>query len=130
GRAPPGAREAMLKRIRRAFAVHRSGIASLVEQHLTLEDFIAIRRRMIGIGSVGGKTLGMLVSRAVLRDRAPDLAARLEVHDSFFVGAEVFVSFLIENEVWWLREKQRREDAFLTDLDEGRRRIAAGRFPS
>ena len=129
-RAPLGAREEMLKRIRRAFAVHRSGIASLVEQHLTLEDFLAIRRRMIGIGSVGGKTLGMLVSRAVLRDRAPDLASRLEVHDSFFVGAEVFVTFLIENDVWWLREKQKQPDTFLTDLDEGRKRIREGLFPA
>lgn len=84
---------------------------------------------MIGIGSVGGKTLGMLVSRAVLRDRAPDLAARLEVHDPFFVGAEVFVSFLVENEVWWIREKQRRDETFLHELDEGRRRILAGGFP-
>jgi Phosphoenolpyruvate synthase/pyruvate phosphate dikinase len=128
-RAAPGRREELLHRVRLAFAVHRSGIASLVEQFLTLEDFIAIRRRMIGIGSVGGKTLGMLVARAVLRDRAPDLAARLEVHDSFFVGAEVFVSFLIENEVWWLREKQKREEGFLTDLELGRERIRHGRFP-
>ncbi len=128
-RAPPGARAAMMQRIRQAFAVHRSGIASLVEQYLTLEDFMAIRRRMIGIGSVGGKTLGMLVSRAVLRGRAPELAARLEVHDSFFVGAEVFVTFLIENDVWWLREKQKKLESFLTDLDEGRRRIREGRFP-
>ena len=130
GRAAPDARPALLRRVRLAFAVHRSGIAPLVEQYLSLEDFVAVRRRMIGIGSVGGKTLGMLVARAVLRDRAPDLAARLEVHDSFFVGAEVFVSFLIENEVWWLREKQKRDETFLTDLEPGRQRIREGRFPA
>src|SRR5690606_4012964 len=111
-RAPLDARANMMRRIQRAFAVHRSGIASLPEQFLTLEDFLAIRRRMIGIGSVGGKTLGMLVSRAVLREHAPDLAARLEVHDSFFVGAEVFVTYLIENDVWWLREKQKNPESF------------------
>lgn len=127
-RTVPEARTRMLSRVHRYFAVHRSGIASLVEQFLTLEDFVAIRRRMIGIGSVGGKTLGMLVSRAVLRARAPDLAARLEVHDSFFVGAEVFVTFLIENNVWWLREKQKDPASFLHNLDEGRKRILNGRF--
>ena len=130
GRDTTGRREELLRRVRLAFAVHRSGIAALVEHHLTLEDFVAVRRRMIGIGSVGGKTLGMLVARAVLRDRAPDLAARLEVHDSFFLGAEVFVSFLIENDVWWLREKQKRDETFLTDLELGRRRIREGRFPA
>lgn len=130
GRFHPALRVDLLLRVRRAFAVHRSGIAPLVEEHLTLEDFVAVRRRMIGIGSVGGKTLGMLVSRAILRDRAPDLAARLEVHDSFFVGAETFVTFLVENEVWWIREKQRGEATFLHELHEGRRRIRQGVFPA
>lgn len=130
GRGSPEAREAVLRRVRRAFRTHHSGIASLVERHLTLDDFVAIRRRMIGIGSVGGKTLGMLVARAVLRARAPELASRLEVHDSFFVGAEVFVTFMVENDVWWIREGQRNPETFLEGLEEGRRRILEGQFPS
>jgi hypothetical protein len=119
----------MLRRVRWALRVHRSGIAGLVERFLTLEDFLLIRDRMIGIGSVGGKTLGMLVARAIVRERDPDLAGRLEAHDSFFVGAEVFVSFLVENGVWWLREQQKRPETFLQGLDEGRKRILEGRFP-
>ena len=73
---------ALLDRVRAAFRVHRSGIVSLAEKWLALEDFQAIRQRMIGIGSVGGKALGMLVARSILRKRAPEVAARLEVHDS------------------------------------------------
>ncbi len=129
GRGSPEARADLLRRVRWALRVHRSGIAALVEQYVTLEDFVAIRHRMIGIGSVGGKTLGMLVSRAIIRERDPQLASRLEVHDSFFVGAEVFISFLVENGVWWLREQQKRPDTFLQGLDEGRRRVLAGQFP-
>ena len=68
-RCAPGRREAVLRRIRRALRVHRSGISPLVERFLQLEDFLAVRDRMIGIGSVGGKTLGMLVARAILRER-------------------------------------------------------------
>jgi len=122
-------REEMTKRVFAALRVHRSGIASLVERYLTLEDMLAVRDRMIGIGSVGGKTLGMLVSRAILRDRDPDLASRLEAHDSFFVGAEVFVTFLVQNGVWWLREQQKKPETFLVGLEEGRRRISQGTFP-
>lgn len=122
-------RAEMTKKVFAALRVHRSGIASLVERHLTLEDFLLVRDRMIGIGSVGGKTLGMLVSRAVLRDRDPDLASRLEAHDSFFVGAEVFVTFLVQNGVWWLREDQKKPEKFLVGLDEGRRRTLNGIFP-
>ncbi len=128
-RCPPDRRAEMLRRVRWALRVHRSGIAPLVERFLTLEDFILLRDRMIGIGSVGGKTLGMLVARAILRDREPDLAARLEVHDSFFVGAEVFITFLVENKVWWLREQQKQPATFLQDLPEGRQRIRTGKFP-
>ncbi len=121
---------AMTQRVRWAMRVHRSGIAPLVERYLKLEDFLAVRDRMIGIGSVGGKTLGMLVARAILRERDPELAAKLEVHDSFFVGAEVFITFLVRNGVWWLRERQKNEETFLQGLDEGRRLITVGRFPT
>lgn len=129
GISSPEEEEELLKQVRNAFRVHRSGIASLVERWLTLEDFQAIRQRIIGIGSIGGKALGMLVARAILRSEAPDLAAKLEVHDSFFVGAEVFVTFLVRNGVWWIRESQKAEEGFLKDLDEGRRRILKGTFP-
>ncbi|MGA2863081.1 MAG: PEP/pyruvate-binding domain-containing protein [Verrucomicrobiota bacterium] len=128
-RCPPEKRDDMLRRVQWALRVHRSGIAPLVERFLTLEDFLAIRDRMIGIGSVGGKTLGMLVARAILRERNPELASRLEVHDSFFVGAEVFITFLVENKVWWLREQQKKPESFLQGLEEGRKRILEGRFP-
>ena len=128
-RAAPERRAAITARVFAALRVHRSGIAPLVHRFLQLEDFLAVRDRMIGIGSVGGKTLGMLVARAILRDRDPDVASRLEVHDSFFVGAEVFITFLVQNGVWWLREQQRSPAMYLQGLDEGRRRILAGRFP-
>jgi hypothetical protein len=128
-RCPPERLEEMLRRVRWALRVHRSGIASLVERFLTLEDFLAVRDRMIGIGSVGGKTLGMLVARAILRERDPDLSSRIEAHDSFFVGAEVFITFLVQNNVWWLREQQKKPESFLQGLEEGRKRIMEGNFP-
>lgn len=121
--------EKLLQQVQAAFRVHRSGIAPLARRWLTLADYQAIRQRMIGIGSIGGKALGMLVARAILRSKAPELSARLEVHDSFFVGAEVFVTFLVRNGVWWIRESQKREQGFLKDLEEGRKRIFNGRFP-
>ncbi len=129
GRCPPERREDMLRQVRWALRVHRSGIAPLVERFLTLDDFLAVRDRMIGIGSVGGKTLGMLVARAILRERDPDLAARLEAHDSFFVGAEVFISYLVQNGAWWLREQQKDPPTFLQGLEEGRHLILNGKFP-
>ena len=130
GRCTKEQYDEMLARVRWSMRVHRSGIAPLVEKYLTLEDFLTIRDRMIGIGSVGGKTLGMLVARAILRERDPDIAGKLEAHDSFFVGAEVFITFLVQNKVWWLREQQKNDETFLQGLEEGRRHITHGRFPA
>lgn len=118
----------LLREAWRAFRVHRSGISELVARYLTLEDFAEIRGRQIGEGSIGGKAFGMLVARAILRRDDPELAERLEVHDSFFVGASAFVSFLVRNGVWWIRDQQRSEEGFLKDLKEGRGRILAGEF--
>jgi pyruvate, water dikinase len=128
-RCPPERRDEILVRVRHALRVHRSGIAPLVERFLSLEDFLAIRDRMIGTGSIGGKSLGMLAARAILRERDPELSARLEAHDSFFVGAEVFITFLVQNNVWWIREEQKNPALFLHGLQEGRKRILEGHFP-
>jgi pyruvate, water dikinase len=124
----PREAEVLLERVRRAFRVHRSGIAPLAENGSHSRTSTPSVQRMIGVGSIGGKALGMLVARSILREKAPDLASRLEVHDSFFVGADVFVTFLVRNGVWWIREAQTREEGFLKDLEEGRRRIMEGRF--
>ncbi len=53
----------------------------------------------------------------------------LEAHDSFFIGSDVFYSFLVENGCWWLRQKQHDRRAFLDDVEEARRRIITGTFP-
>jgi hypothetical protein len=31
----------------------------------------------------------------------------LEIHDSFFIGSDVFYSYLVRNGCWWVREKQK-----------------------
>lgn len=106
------------------------GMERLIRQYLTLEDLLAIRDRMIGIGSIGGKALGMLMARAILRRDAPELHERLEAHDSFYVGTVVFDTFLVHNGVWWIRRRQRDPETFLHELDEARERIMGGSFPS
>ena len=55
----------------------------------------------------------MLVARAVLRRDTPALHARLEAHDSFYVGTEVFDTFFVQNGLWWVRRQQREPAGFL-----------------
>jgi hypothetical protein len=103
-------------------------MARLIDEYLRLDDLITVRTRMIGSGTIGGKALGMLLARAVLRRDAPQLDARLEAHDSFYIGAEVYDTFLVHNGLWWIRRRQREAETYLLEVDAARARILAGRF--
>jgi len=104
-------------------------VARLLGRYLTLADVLNIWKRMIGTGLIGGKSVGMLLARAILKMSDPRWEGLLEAHDSFFVGSDVFYSFLVENGCWWLRQKQRDRNTFLDDVEEARRRILMGNFP-
>ncbi len=97
-------------------------------KYLTLSDVLDIWKRMIGTGLIGGKSVGMILARAILRQSGPRWGELLEAHDSFFVGSDVFCSFLVENDCWWLRQKQRDPKSFLDGVDEARKRILDGQF--
>jgi len=100
----------------------------MIDEYLRLDDLISVRARMIGSGTIGGKALGMLLARAVLRRDAPQVDARLEAHDSFYIGAEVYDTFLVHNGLWWIRRRQREAETYLQEVDAARARILAGRF--
>lgn len=104
-------------------------MSELGRDHLELEDLVAICNRLIGGGRIGGKASGMLIAQAILRKRKPELHRLLEAQDSFYVGAELYHTFLILNRVWWIRQRQRDPAHFLDDIDEARARILNGRFP-
>ncbi|MFT3887089.1 MAG: PEP/pyruvate-binding domain-containing protein [Arachnia sp.] len=108
---------------------HEGRVAELCRRHMGLPDLLAVASRMIGTGRIGGKAVGMLLARAMLEhDDQGRFAGRLEPHDSFFVGADVFVSFLIANGWWELWTRHKRTGYFdaaseLHDL------VPSGRFP-
>ena len=129
GAGDPTREQMMFRRLAGMLLAEDPHILDLAQRYLTLDDLVAIRDRQIGIGRIGGKAAGMLLARAILRREAPDLTARLETHDSFYVGAEVFHTFLVQNGLWWARRGQRNPDVFLKDLEDIRSRILTGPFP-
>jgi hypothetical protein len=104
-------------------------LMALARRYLSLSDLIAAWKRMVGTGMIGGKSLGMLLARAILGRDAPDASARLEVHDSFFIGSDVFYTYLVMNDCWWERQRQKDPRWFLTGNETVRERILSGRFP-
>ena len=103
-------------------------ILELSEQYLDIEDVLAIRNRMVGTGLIGGKSVGMLLARAILRCADPHWNDRLEPHDSFYIGSDVFYTFLVENGIWWVRERQKNPATFLDGAERARHRMLTGSF--
>lgn len=101
----------------------------LAVNYFELEDLLAIGKRLIGTGLIGGKSVGMLIAQAILKKDDSRWDDILEIQDSFFIGSEVYYSFLVENDCWWERRKLCAGDTFLNNLDETNQKIMAGVFP-
>ncbi|MBN2397027.1 MAG: PEP/pyruvate-binding domain-containing protein, partial [Deltaproteobacteria bacterium] len=85
----------------------------------------------IGTGFIGGKTTGMLLARKILlKDRSFDWEAQLEPHDSFYIGSDVFYTYLVQNG-WWkpLMEQQQAGEQYFEAARELGDRIRQGTLP-
>ncbi|MCG6983855.1 MAG: PEP/pyruvate-binding domain-containing protein [Thiocapsa sp.] len=105
-------------------------IIALARRYLDLKDLIEIRARMIGSGYLGGKSVGMLLARRILTQSDPELWQRhLEPHDSFFVGSDVYYSYLVHNG-WWPRiMRQRTEPGYFREARSLHQDMRQGRLP-
>jgi hypothetical protein len=129
GHPDPRREQELYRRIMRMMFTRDRRVLELAERYLGLRDLLTIRNRMIGSGLIGGKAVGMLLARAILRHADPRFDELLEPHDSFFVGSDVFYTFLVQNGCWWVRRKQRSIETYLEGSEEARRRILTGTFP-
>jgi pyruvate, water dikinase len=129
GHRPPEDEREVLRALVRMTLTRDERMAELAADHLELDDLFAVRRRMIGTGLVGGKAAGMLLARAILARADRAWTKRLEPHDSWFLGSDVFYTYLVRNGLWRARQRQRDPPAFLEGAAEARARILAGTFP-
>lgn len=101
----------------------------LAVQYLELEDLLEIGKRLIGTGFIGGKSVGMLLAQAILRKTDPKWNDLLEPQDSFYIGSEVFYTFLVVNDCWWMRRKLSHLSTFLEGVEATQQKILSGKFP-
>ncbi|GAB4240348.1 MAG: PEP/pyruvate-binding domain-containing protein [Deltaproteobacteria bacterium] len=117
-------------RLLRMMVTRDERLVALASRWFDLEDLLVLRKRMIGTGLIGGKSVGMLLARAILCKTDPRWKERLETHDSFYIGSDVFYTFLVRNGCWRARRGQRNAETFLDGAQEARERILAGDFPA
>jgi len=104
-------------------------VSQLVKKYSSLENVVKIGKRVIGTGLIGGKTVGMLLARAILEKADPHFSEILESHDSFYIGSDVFYTFLVKNGIWWERQRQKDTESFLEGSARARQRMIVGTFP-
>jgi hypothetical protein len=105
-------------------------ILTLAKKNFTLEDLLEIKSRMIGTGLIGGKAVGMLLSRKILEnDKSFDWKDRAEEHDSFYIGSDVFYSYLVQNGWWKLRMQQKTKEGYFDTAAVLKEQMLHGAFP-
>ena len=100
----------------------------MVKKHFTPEDYFAVRDHMIGTGMIGGKACGMLLARAIIRNREPDISEILEPHDSFYVGSDLYYTYIVDNDLWDYRVRQRTEEEYFSLAEEFAGKLMNGTF--
>ena len=86
---------------------------SKIKEYFTFEDYITIYDRRVGSGLVGGKTCGMLLARKIIEKNCPDIYMNIfEPDDSFYIGSDLFYTYIVSNDLWDLRVKQRTPEGY------------------
>ncbi|MBN1160691.1 MAG: PEP/pyruvate-binding domain-containing protein [Dehalococcoidales bacterium] len=107
-------------------------LIQLSERHLSLGELLRVRDRLIGSGRIGGKAAGMILARSVLLsgNGEIDFSQVLEEHDSFYIGSDVFFTFLVNNDLFEPRLELTKTGSISRDeFAKLEQKFFEGRFP-
>ncbi len=123
---------ALKKELAQMIIGNQPKFSSLADEYLTLGDLIAVRNRLVGSGRIGGKAAGVILARRILQQTESDVdfSKVLEEHDSFFIGSDVFFTFLVNNDLFRLRLRLTQNSQISPEeFEKVEERFLAGRFP-
>lgn len=124
-------RKEMFSRLIHLLIGKEKTISKLAHKYLTLEDIIKIKNRQIGTGFIGGKSVGMLLARNILRqDVIFNFETNFEAHDSFYLGSDIFYTYLVQNGWWNLRMKQISPNHYFSEAKILKEKLMSGTFPT
>jgi pyruvate,water dikinase len=124
---------AVLKReLSRMMLGNHDRLNKISDRYLIADDLFNIRERLIGSGQIGGKAVGMLLARRVLVEEPGkiDFSSVLEEHDSFYIGSDVFFTFLVNNNLFRLRlQLSKKTQLSREEFDKVEQMFLEGQFP-
>jgi hypothetical protein len=100
----------------------------------TVADLVAIRRRRIGRGKIGGKSAGMMLAWKILNleesNQERDLRNHIVLPESYFIGSDVFYDFISLNDLHYLGDqKYKTREEIEADYPQVRNAFIGGHFP-
>jgi hypothetical protein len=107
-------------------------LVQLSDRYINMSELLQVRDRLIGSGRIGGKAAGMILARNVLMGEKgkTDFSQVLEEQDSFYIGADVFFTFLVNNDLFKIRlDLSRTGRISREEFAELEQRFLAGKFP-
>jgi hypothetical protein len=131
-KSPPESEDVkeLVRELCRIMVGREKRISELAQNNFSLEDLTNIRSRLIGSGFIGGKAAGMLLAQKILsQEKSFDWSRYLEPHDSFYIGSDVFYSYIVENGWWKLLMKQKTKDGYFEVAPEMKENLLRGKFP-
>lgn len=107
-----------------------SKLFHLCDKYFTLADILEIASREIGTGFIGGKSVGMLLARKIISTEARDrFATFMEPHDSYYLGSDIFYTYIVQNGWWKLRTLQKTQEGYYKYAPELKEKLLHGNFP-
>lgn len=128
GEKPPEEMKEYFERLVQMVITRQKPFLSLAREYFDLPFLIDIMKRLIGSGLIGGKARGILLAQRILNRSDPKWTGILEAHDSFFIGSDVFYTYIIQNDCWWLRRKNGSLEEILARAGIARKKILKGDF--
>ncbi|KJS30448.1 MAG: phosphoenolpyruvate synthase [Desulfatitalea sp. BRH_c12] len=128
--ATPEEMQDMVEQLSRLLLSRDKRLLAMIRAHMTLEDLLQTKERLIGTGYIGGKSLGMILSRKILLlDTSRDWSKSLEPHDSFYIGSDVFYSYIVQNGWWKLFMEHKTPEGYFQKAAELQACMLRGVFP-
>lgn len=103
-------------------------LMSKIKSYFTPDDYFSIDNRMVGTGMIGGKACGMLLARKIIEKECPEIYDYFEADDSFYIGTDLFYTYIVSNDLWDIRVRQRNKEEYYEAGRELEKGIIEGTF--
>lgn len=122
--------QAMVDQLCRILIGREARMLALARNYFSLADLLQIKSRLIGTGYIGGKAVGMLLARKMLTSERTSVWRKvLEPHDSWFIGSDIFYSYVVHNGWWRLLMEQKSTEGYFAAAGRLRENLLHGSFP-